>query len=368
MSFKEQLKEYFTFTKGESQGITVLLMILFIAILFNLLSAYFIPDNTDNFNEFSELVTAIEADSINNQTDSLNLNSFFPFNPNNFSFSEAEQLGISKYQYEMIQKYLNSGGIFRYKSDFAKIYSIKPEQFNALKDYIDLPEKENLKETYSEKSSYKEKKINYFPFNPNTLDDSGWENLGFSKKQVSSIRKFINAGGKFYKKEDLKKLYVIDDKKYSELEVYIEIPERVKNKVVKKSYLKIDINNLSAEELKKYGKFWQYNATRIVKYRHLLGGFYKKEQLLEVYGIKKEYFDKVKDDIIINKSKLEKININFAEISELGRHPYISWEDAKKIIEYRNNNGFIKDLIILKKKQIIPEDIYEKISPYLKVK
>lgn len=374
MSFKEQLKEYFTFTKGESKGITVLIIILFLTVIINLSSQYFSEQPDYDFSKYNKLLSELKSDSITSiensisKYDTLNL---FKFNPNYLTSLNSRKLGISDYQYNMIQKYLHSGGTFKYKSDFAKIYSITDKQFAYLKPYIDLPEKEyQNKHEVSENNSVNSLKRNiiYFDFNPNTLDDAGWLNLGFSEKQIHSIRKYINAGGKFYKKEDLKKLFVVDDKKYSELEPFIVIPKNLVNNNIEKEHQKVDINNLSADEMKKLGKFWQFNATRIVKYRNLLGGFYKKEQLLEVYGVKKQYYDKIAADIIIDKSKVKKININFAEVSELGRHPYIPYQDAKIIIEYRNKNGFINNLNILKTKNIIPSDLFNKISPYLKVK
>ncbi len=377
MSFKEDLKEYFTFTKGESQGIFVLLVLLGIVIIINFSAEFFTKQPTNDFSKYAKLFAEFNSDTLSNTTyshllkyDTLNL---FRFNPNNLNKKEAEQLGLSEYQYQMIQNYLASGRRFKYKSDFSKIYSVNNEQFMLLRTYIDLPDKNNKNNSeYNVKKNTSGQKINinYFNFDPNILDDSGWKELGFSEKQIASIRKYINNGGKFYKKEDLKKLYVINDKKYAELEPYINIPEKEKNfeKNISEKHQAVDINNLSAEEMKKYGKFWQYNATRIVKYRNLLGGYYKKEQLLEVYGVKKEYYDKIAEDIVIDKSKLEKININFAEVSELGKHPYISYQDAKKIIEYRNKNGFINNLNILKTKNIIPSDLFDKISPYLKVK
>lgn len=374
MSFKEQLKEYFTFTKGESKGITVLIIILFLTVIINLSSQYFSVQPDYDFSKYNKLLSELKSDSITSaensisKYDTLNL---FKFNPNDLTSLNSKKLGISDYQYNMIQKYLRSGGTFKYKSDFSKIYSITDKQFKYLKPYIDLPEKKyQNKYEVSENNSVNSLKrnIKYFDFNPNTLDDDGWLNLGFSEKQIHSIRKYINAGGKFYKKEDLKKLFVVNDKKYSELEPFIVIPKNLVNNNIEKEHQKVDINNLSADEMKKLGKFWQFNATRIVKYRNLLGGYYKKEQLLEVYGVKKQYYDKIAADIIIDKSKVKKININFAEVSELGRHPYISYQDAKIIIEYRNKNGFINNLNILKTKNIIPSDLYNKISPYLKVK
>ncbi len=377
MSFKKNLKEYFTFTKGESQGILVLLVLLGIVIIINSSAEYFTKQPTYDFSKYKKLFTEFNSDTLNNEAyshllkyDTLNL---FRFNPNNLNKKDAKQLGLSEYQYQMIQNYLASGGYFKYKSDFSKIYSIHNEQFILLRTYIDLPEKKNKNNSeYNVKKKIlgQQIKINYFNFDPNILDDFGWKKLGFSEKQIASIRKYINSGGKFYKKEDLKKLYVINEEKYSELEPYIiinnkdENSKNAQNKVKKK----VDINNLSADEMKKYGRFWQYNAERIVKYRNLLGGYYKKEQLTEVYGIKRDYYDKIADDIIIDKSKIEKININFAEVSELLRHPYISYQDAKKIIEYRNKNGSYKNLEDLINKNVIPKPLYKKISPYLKVR
>jgi len=369
VSFKEQLKEYFSFTKGESQGIIILLILLFFAIIINIFSDYFIAEPEFDFSKYKKLLTELQ-DSTNvnkdviKKYDTLHL---FKFNPNNLTSEQAKRLGLSEYQYAMIDKYLSAGGKFKNKSDFGKIYSIYEEQFQLLYPYIDLPKKNNSERNKTEYAPEKQT-VEYFDFNPNTLNDEGWMKLGFSQKQVEIIRKYVDKGGIFLKKEDLKKLYVIDETKYADLEPYIRI-EETKNKSEKTGeHTKVDINNLSADEMKKYGRFWQYNAERIVKYRNLLGGFYKKEQLLEVYGVKKQYYDKIANDIIIDKSKPEKINVNFAEVSELGRHPYISWQNAEKIIEFRNKNGFIKDLKILKEKKIIPANIYEKISPYLKVK
>ncbi len=374
MSFKEQLKEYFSFTKGESQGIIVLLILLIIAVLVNLSSEYFVSEKKYDFSKYEKLFTELHSDSSNSDIISISEKydtlKLFKFNPNKLLSGEAKQLGFSEYQFKMIQKYLKTGASFKYKSDLAKIYSIKNKQFTYLKPFVDLPEKgyEKISDNYVYGNSKGNKKNTYFLFDPNTLNDSGWSELGFSEKQILSIRKYINAGGKFFQNEDLKKLYVINDKKFADLEPYINIPRNEESSILKNNHKKVDVNNLSTEEMKQYGKFWQYNATRIVKYRNLLGGFYSKEQLLEVYGMKREYYLKIADDIIIDKSKPEKINVNFAEVSELGRHPYISWQNAEKIIEFRNKNGAYRSIEEIKIKNSIPDEVFKKIAPYIKVK
>ncbi len=375
MSFKEQLKEYFSFTKGETKGIAVLLLLLFFAILFNVFSPYFGKKADYDFSNYNNLLAQINDSVVHlQQVEKKDTLQPVLFNPNKLSLSLAQKIGLSEARFNNIKKYIAAGGIFKYKSDFFKIYGIDKDKFAYLQDYIDLPEKQIAeKDKFPEKkelSEYKKTQKNaYFNFNPNTLDDAGWLQLGFSEKQIRSIRKYMNKGGKFEKKEDLKKLYVLSDEKYADLEAYIIIPVEKKDSLSQvQKRKKVDINNATAAQLKDLGRFWQYNGSRIIKYRDLLGGFYKKEQLLEVYGVKKAYYDKVKDDIIIDKSKLKKIDINFSEVSDLGKHPYISYDDAKKILNFRNAFGFIDNPEILKKKQIISDKVYEKIHPYIKVK
>ena len=389
MSRKEQIKELLTFTKGEQNGILVLIIIMIIVILINIFSDSFIERKDYNFSDFEKEIEEFEKGLIpiednssktsyyDNKYDTLKL---FSFNPNNTSNKEWVLLGLSDKQIKTINNWQSKGGKFKYKSDLKRIYGIFDTQYNILSPYIVLPEKdffsdkENFYKNTVRNSNYDtEKKIpdveEYFKFNPNKTSNEDWQLLGFSQKQITTIKNYVNKGGKFYKKEDLKKIYGIKDFQYERIKDYIELTDKKdKSENQRKIRQKVDINNLSSEEFIELGGFWKYNGVRIVKYRNILGGYYNKEQLLEVYGIKKQYYDKVAEYIIIDKQKIEKIHINFAETSELGRHPYISYKNAKIILDYRNKNGAFKQLSELINKNIISKSLYEKISPYLKVK
>ena len=74
------------------------------------------------------------------------------------------------------------------------------------------------------------KEIQYFDFNPNEINEESWMLLGFSEKQAQSIIKYREKGGYFYKKEDLKRLYVVDDSLYVLLEPYIVLEGKSKPK------------------------------------------------------------------------------------------------------------------------------------------
>ena len=108
-------------------------------------------------------------------------------------------------------------------------------------------------------------------------------------------------------------------------------------------------------------------AKRIVKYREQLGGFCRSEQLLEIYGFSQELYEKVAPNIIIDPENVRKINLNTATLDQLKRHPYLDYYQAKAIVKYRevgNRFTVVSDLL---KVNLIYDDTFEKLKPYLSV-
>ena len=110
MSRKEQIKELLTFTKGESQGITVLLVILFILIIGNFSITYFVSEKKYDFTEFEKEIADFEASLIPLKEDAYESKldkyiiarydslELFKFNPNTTSKSDWAKLGFTKKQ------------------------------------------------------------------------------------------------------------------------------------------------------------------------------------------------------------------------------------------------------------------------------
>ena len=92
-------------------------------------------------------------------------------------------------------------------------------------------------------------------------------------------------------------------------------------------------DTLQLQELRGIGPGF---ARRIVKYREKLGGYYAKEQLMEIYGFTEELYGKVAPHITVDASKIRRLDVNAHGIAELKLHPYISFYEAKAIVEYRN--------------------------------
>ncbi|GAB3646725.1 hypothetical protein GCM10028791_07440 [Echinicola sediminis] len=107
-------------------------------------------------------------------------------------------------------------------------------------------------------------------------------------------------------------------------------------------------------------------AGRIVKFRENLGGFYRKEQLLEVYGLKEEVAKRIFDYFTFEQGIKSKLSINTAAVKDLARHPYINYGEAKVIVAYREQHGAFssaKDLLEIK---IFTEDWVQRLQPYLR--
>ena len=106
---------------------------------------------------------------------------------------------------------------------------------------------------------------------------------------------------------------------------------------------KLNLNSADTTELKSLPGIGSFFAKNIVDYRNKLGGFIEKEQLLEVYAFDSTRMANIENLIIIDTIELRKVNVNTDDFKTILRHPYIEYEDVKKIVNYRESYGMIKN-------------------------
>lgn len=170
-----------------------------------------------------------------------------------------------------------------------------------------------------------ERKTESFRFNPNTASLEDLTRLGFSLKQAQSIDNYRQKGGRFRRKSDFAKSYVVEDSVYYRLEPFIDIP-------------KIDLNegdSTTFETLPGIGKFF---AGRMVSYRKELGGYSFIEQLMDIWHFDQEKFNGLKDLIVINSETTEPYPLWTLPEKELLKHPYIGKSSAHGIVLFRENS------------------------------
>jgi competence protein ComEA len=248
------------------------------------------------------------------------------------------------------------------------------------------PRENNDGEERSYTASYKtfEKEdfsLSLFYFDPNTLGIPGWQKLGVKEKTATGIRHYIEKGGRFRQPEDINKIWGLSTAMKERLLPYIKIssdntttnfvksnyPAYEKKEYQKKVPRTVDVNTGDTSAFIDLPGIGSKLAARIINFREKLGGFYSVQQVSETFGLPDSTFQKIRPFLQLSAGEIKKININTVTLEELKLHPYIRWQLANVIIQYRNQHGSFSSVDDLKKIMIIKEDIFSKISPYCKV-
>jgi DNA uptake protein ComE-like DNA-binding protein len=141
-------------------------------------------------------------------------------------------------------------------------------------------------------------------------------------------------------------------------------PSYIKKSLPQKT--RIDINISDSATLIKLPGIGPVLSARIIKYRRLLGGFARIDQLKEVYGLPVETFELIKGLIFADSLAVTRININSAGYKELSHFPYFEKYEVKAILKYRELKGRITKITDLTENKLITEEKARKVSPYLK--
>lgn len=207
-----------------------------------------------------------------------------------------------------------------------------------------------------------------FTFDPNTATFSQLQALGFGDKRAGILIKFRTKGFVFKHKEDLKKVYGISENFYQSLEPYILIENSaskdavVENKTLKKANKIIELNSADSLMLLEIKGIGPSFAKRILKYKTLLGGFVRTEQLKEVYGFTEEMYDQIGSQISVNPALIKKLNLNTDDFKTVNKHPYLSYELSKLIFNAKRKEPLTAEVF---KTVLNDEVLYAKLHPYI---
>ena len=204
-----------------------------------------------------------------------------------------------------------------------------------------------------------------FLIDPNETSYDSMVAGGFRKDIARRIINYREKGGQFRYREDLKKIYGLDEKMYKDLEPQLALPKKSVDKIkTQKSYLNInlvkvvDVINLTGLEGALSG--------RVIRYRDILGGYVSKNQFDEVYGLTEDQVNRLKSHFYISRSFVpHKVNINMGSWKDLSRHPYISNDLANAIVRYREINGSLKGIEELSAFSLVDKAQRNKLFPYL---
>ena len=213
-----------------------------------------------------------------------------------------------------------------------------------------------------------------FNFDPNNLNANGWRKLGLKERTIQTISNYLSKGGKFRTPDDLKKIYGIAPQHAEQLIPYVKIKNgELRPREPSSGYIKqksapvelLDINETDSAQLVALKGIGPTLAGRIIRFRDRLGGFHAEHQLKEVYGLPDSTRLQVSSRLIFAVDKIRKLKINEADVTELGKHPYIGRSLAKLIVNYRQQHGNFEKMENLLGIDIIDKSHLNKLAPYI---
>ncbi len=172
-------------------------------------------------------------------------------------------------------------------------------------------------------SSRPSRKVESFRFDPNTVTVEDLVRLGLSPKQAESIENYRSKGGRFRRKEDFARMYVVSDTLFSRLEPFIEIE-------------RLELNSADSAALLSLRGIGPYYAAKIIQYRDRLGGFHDAGQLLEIEGIDEARFTGFSQSVKVDTSLIKRIDLWSAPEERLSEHPYLGEKFVRALERFKS--------------------------------
>lgn len=316
--WRQFVHDYLSFTKKERRGIIILLSLIIICLLAPFFYSWFIPREVYDYSTFEKEISQLKT----TQADSS-----------------------------------------------SRRYSNKNFDENNYANYYEP----------SERNYYAKSKGELFYFDPNTASANDWKRLGVRDKTIETIQKYLSKGGHFYEPGDIKKIWGLRSGDAERLIPYVRIEHRNKDYAIKEkrtfpntafekpSPQVININSSDSSGFISLPGIGSKLAQRILTFRDKLGGFYSVEQIKETYGLPDSTFQKIKPRLNLTSPAVKQININMATLDEMKFHPYLRFNIANAIIQYRAQHGNFSSITDIKKIMIVTDELFNKISPYITI-
>jgi len=301
--FNHFLKDFFDFSKGERIGILVLLVLIFFLLAGHVIMNRLNPGTDFEYTEFREKVNewyAEEADNVasDHEDTGIILNDkkvykLSNFDPNFANKTKLMELGISEKASNTLIRYREKGGVFYKPEDVRKIYGLSDSLYELLAPYIQISvvRRENWSQKETAKT-WNEVKEEVPLIELNRVDSVGLLPLpGIGPVYAGRIVKYRNLLGGFCYREQLKEVYGLSSETFENIYELICLDT---------SFIKkIDLNEVSAKQLKMHPYLNTYQAEAILYFRDYNGRFESVNELLSNKLLSSEDFEKVKHYFVV---------------------------------------------------------------------
>ena len=217
------------------------------------------------------------------------------------------------------------------------------------------------------------------PFDPNTADEATWQTLGVPAWLARRIGKYRAAGGYFKHAEDVGRIYDFPPELLARLAPYMRFSPRTGQAPARRDaeqkdayaptlpqYPVLDLNTADSAALEALPQLGPATARNIVKYRKLLGGYVRPEQLYELYNQ-----DSARTAVFLPYLRitpgqgLEPLRLNEAARAGKLYHPYLPKAQARLIAAWVRQHGNLARPEQLLQQRLTDSATLQRLLPYL---
>ena len=299
------IREFFYLQKSDRKVILTLLIIIVVAI-----GIFFFAGGEDH----SE---ASQGDSLTGYSVAPKQVERFVFDPNTADSTQLLRLGLQPWMIKNIYKYREAGGVYREKSDFARLYGLTVKQYRELEPYIHISD-------------------DYLPASTLLKQERRSAQGSYSRNQGDRSRD-------------------------SARQNHGPVPLITHYSPKLRPGETVELTTADTTTLKTIPGIGPYFARKIVQYGQHLGGYVSIDQLDEIEDFPQE----AKQYLVIQEAHPQKLNLNKLSLNELKRHPYINYYMARAITDYRRLHGHIHSLNDLRLSRDFPPEILTRLAPYV---
>lgn len=287
-----------------------------------------------------------------------------------FAFSTLQRIGVLGFTLLILAVGFFTHYLKKQHEEKAKFFADTEEEI-AVRNFMDSIKK-------SDSAISKKRKI--YPFNPNFVTDYKAYTLGMTTKEFDRLKAFRQKDQWINSPADFQTVTKISDSLLKEISPLFKFPDwviarnerekKIKNTtqhpVTKRE--KMDLNTATQEELQAVKGIGEVLSKRIVLYRAQIGGFIEDLQLKDIYGLKYEVRTALTEKFTVKTPReFDKIDLNKAEVVDLLEVPYIKYELARRIVNYRITREGITSFEELAEIKGFPFGRMDRLKLYLKI-
>jgi competence protein ComEA len=286
MALRRWIRNFFGFTRAQTNGSIVLLGVMFMVIFSQPVYRWWISSKPRDFSRERQLLDSLsrqwEQPELTRVPDEDSLPVMrFSFDPNTASLDELRELGFSENLARRLINYRNKGGTFVVKRDLKKLYGMDETFYASLEAYILLPEEVVKRESVMPAMTITERPAPV-KFNLNVADTTLLKSIrGIGSKLSARIVQYRESLGGFIRADQLYAVYGLDSLVVDRLAESSFIPEDFQPR-------RINLNTATEEELAVHPYISRRMARAIVTYRFQHSKYASVDDLRNVLQLSEE--------------------------------------------------------------------------------